>query len=119
MSFLDLHDFLIYKSWDRPIKEVKAYKVIETEKGYQIIVNALGIDKDDIEVKLLQDTLHINGKTVNEQLEFTNTVRYQFNVARITKNIKKVEYSLKNGLLLIDLLLEFKEKREIKVEYKG
>lgn len=109
---------LIYKSWDRPIKEVKAYKVLETEDGYQIVVNALGIDKKDIDVKVLQNTLHIDGRTVDEDIDFTNTVRYQFNISKIVERLKKVEYTLKNGLLHVHLILEQKHKKDIKVEYK-
>lgn len=109
---------LIYKSWDRPIKEVKAYRVLETDDGYQIVVNALGIDKDDIKVEVLQNTLHINGKTIDEDIEFTNTVRYQFNVSKIVERLKRIQYTLKNGLLHVHLILEQKHKKEIKVEYK-
>lgn len=115
-----MYDFfdLIYKSWDRPIKEVKAYKVLETEEGYLVVINALGIDKEDIQVQVLQNTLHVNGKTVDEDIDFTNTVRYQFNVGKIVERLNKVEYTLKNGLLHVHLKLEQKKKKDIKVEYK-
>lgn len=115
-----MYDFfdLIYKSWDRPIKEVKAYKVLENDNGYQIVVNALGISKDDIHVEVMQNTLHINGKTVDEDIDFTNTVRYQFNVSKIVDRLKRVDYTLKNGLLHVHLILEKETKKQIKVQYK-
>lgn len=109
---------LVWKSWERPMKEVSAYKVMEIEDGYRIVLNALGIDKDDVKVELLQNSLHIIGETVDDDMDYTNKVKYQFNVSRIQKDIEKIDYSLKNGLLIVNIRVETRKKKNIKIEYK-
>ena len=109
---------LVWKSWERPMKEVKAYKLMEIEDGYRIVLNALGIDKDDVKVELLQNSLHIIGETVDDDIDYTNKVKYQFNVSRIQKDIERIDYSLKNGLLIVNIRVETRKRKNIKIEYK-
>ena len=118
MTLFDFSDLLIHKSWSRPVKEVKAYRVIESESGYKIIFNALGVDKEDIEVKLLQNNLYVRGKTEDDDIEFTNSVNYQLNVSNLTHKIEKIEYQLKNGLLVVHLILEQQKNKNITIQYK-
>jgi HSP20 family molecular chaperone IbpA len=109
---------LVWKSWERPIKEVKAFRVLETHDGYQIVCNALGIDKEDIKVQLLNNSLHIEGETSDDEIEYTNKVKYQFNVSRIANDIEKIDYTLRNGLLIVNIITLKTKKKEIKVAYK-
>lgn len=109
---------LITKSWDRPIREAKGYNIIPTEEGYQIILNTLGIKPGDISVKASKDVLTIEGKTANEEIHFTNSVNYKFNIGNLNNDIKEVSYTVADGLTIVDLIVDTEPEKVIKITKK-
>lgn len=110
----DLFD-LIYKSWARPVKEVTGTKVIKTDEGYKVVVNVLGISKDDLSINLDERYINIKGETKIEEIEFTNKVNYQLYVGDI--NIDKITYTLKDGFAYINVRVKNSNKK-IKIQYE-
>jgi len=117
MTDFDLFD-LVWKNWNRPMKEISGYKTISTEDGYLIVANALGISKDDLKVELTREYLKISGETINKDIDFTNSVNYQFNITKIYSDIDKITYELKDGLAYINIKMTEPKTRKIKIEYK-
>lgn len=114
----DLFD-LVFKTWDRPMKEVNGYRKISTDYGYLIVANALGINKDNLEIDLTRETLKIQGKTEIEDIDFTNSVNYQFYVgSKVYEEIDKIEYELKDGLAYISIYTKPAKKKDIKITYR-
>ena len=117
MRDFDFFD-LIVKNWTRPFKEVSGYKTIETSDGYLIVVNALGIDKKDLEVKLQGNTLNITGTTEIEEINFNNNVSFKFDLSRVIRKLDGIQYEVKNGLAYIYLNIKPEEKPDIQISYK-
>lgn len=109
---------LMWKNWNRPMKEVSGYKIIDREDGYLIVANALGIAKDDLRVELTRESLKIVGSTENEEINFTNSVNYQFNIAAIHSDIDRIEYELKDGLAYVNVITKEAEENKITIQYK-
>lgn len=104
---------LVLGNWNRPMKEVSGYKTIETEKGYLLVVNALGINKSDLEIKLEGNTLSIKGVTELKEIDFSNSVSYKFKVG--TDRLDSIEYDVKDGLAYIYLNIKHKQN-EIEIK---
>lgn len=113
---MDLFD-LVFKEWNRPVKEVKGYSAIKTDDGYVVVINALGISKDDLTIDMSGNHLIVKGETKIEEIDFTNRVSYQFDVGDLGGEVKTIEYSLKDGFLYVDIKLK-KEKPKVKIQYK-
>jgi HSP20 family molecular chaperone IbpA len=112
----DLFD-LVFKEWSRPVKEVKGYSVIKSDDGYVVVINALGISKEDLTIDLSGKYLVVKGETKIEEIDFTNKVGYQFYVGDLEGDIDKVEYTLIDGFLYVDIKLKEK-KNKVKIIYK-
>lgn len=110
----DLFD-LVFKTWQRPVKEVDGYKVIETENGKTIVFNALGINKDDVSVETVGKELVVKGETSVDEISFTNKISYRIYLG--DKSLDKITYALKDGLLYITIW-EKKEKTKVKILYQ-
>lgn len=117
MTNYDFFD-LVLKSWERPVREATGYKFIEVDDGYQIVLNALGIKEEDIEIKVDRETLSVHGKTENEAIHFTNSVNYKFSIARIKNELQEVKYELQDGLLIVHLITNNEPEKLIKVSKK-
>lgn len=116
MSY-DLFD-LVLKNWDRPMREAYGYKVLTTERGYQLVLNTLGIRPEDIDINLNKDVLAISGKTENKTIEFTNSVNYKFNIHNIKNDLLEVNYEVQDGLTVVDLILKKNKADNIKIKRK-
>jgi HSP20 family molecular chaperone IbpA len=112
----DLFD-LVFKEWSRPVKEVKGYNVIKSDKGYVVVINALGISKEDLSIDLSGKYLSVKGETKIEEIDFTNKVSYQFYVGDLDGEIDTVEYRLNDGFLYVDIKLK-QTKNKVKIVYK-
>jgi HSP20 family molecular chaperone IbpA len=111
---------LVWKNWDRPMKEVSGYQKIATDYGYLIVANALGISKDDLKVELTREELLVTGKTTIEDIDFTNSVNYRFIVGRkLYEEIEHIEYEMVDGLAYIRIYTKPEVERKVKITYKG
>lgn len=114
----DLFD-LVFKNWDRPMKEVKGYRTITTDYGYLIVANALGINKEDLNIEFTSEYLKVNGKTNIESIDFVNSVNYQFYVGRkLYEEVENIKYELKDGLLYVHIYRKPEIEKNILIEYK-
>lgn len=100
-----------FKGWNRPVMEVKGWKSIPTDNGYVIIANTLGIEKKDIKINLDGKTLTLEGKTEVKEIDFTNTVKYRWDLSNLITRIENIEYEVKNGLVYIDIFTSEKQKQ--------
>lgn len=117
MTYFNYFDEL-FKSWNRPVKESKGWQLTQTDYGYLIVANALGIDKENIKLELNKSTLTLSGKTEVKEIEFTNSVNYSWDISKIVVEIENIEYEVKDGLVYILLYMQKDKKPQIKIEYK-
>lgn len=116
-NFNDLFN-VVFKSFDRPLKEVNGYKVIQKDYGYCLIINALGVDKNDLKIEVNRDTLRVSGKTEIKEIEFTNSINLVLDISQIKDKIEKVKYTMKDGLVYISLHLKQEKEKKIDIEYE-
>ena len=114
----DLFD-LVFKRWERPVLEANGYKILNTDNGCLIILNVLGIGRDDLKLEIKNGFLVIDGKTEVKEIDFINSVNYKFNVSQLRNKVDSVDYELKNGLAYISLNYKKEKEKEIKINYKG
>ena len=107
---------LIQGTWQRPMKEVNGYKVIKTSEGYKVVVNVLGISKDDLDISLDVKYLNIKGATKIEEIDFINKVNYQIYIGDFT--IDNITYTLKDGFAYINIKVK-NENKKVKIQYEG
>lgn len=109
-----------FYSFLRSEKDQTPYSVVKKSEGKMILVhNVLGVNKEDLEVKLRsedgQRILYITGQTTDD---ITNK-KYSINSRFVIKNgnkIKSVTSEAKNGLLYITI--DFEAEPEEKIEIK-
>lgn len=113
----DLFD-LYFKNWDRPMREINGYKVITTDNGYLISLNVLGVEPDDLTIKIDNNYLVVKGETFIQDIDFKNTVNYKFTLNdKVLDNIKNINYTIKNGIAYVYInLIKEKIKKEIVIE---
>lgn len=107
----------IFKSWNRPLTESNGYKIKDTEKGQLIIINVVGIDKDELTVIIEGSTLKVKGKTRLKEIDFVTETNFSIPIR--VHNLKNIEYELKNGYLYVYLNAKEDSKTNIKISYKG
>ena len=110
MDFFDNFDDIFNLMWNRfnrPVKDqspISAYKA--DGKGYVIVCNTLGMDKNDLSIRVEKQkgrpnpVLHIKGSTNLEKIHFNNTVDLSLEL-RMDSEIEDVSYEIKNGLTII------------------
>lgn len=114
----DIFDFsdLFNKAWSqfkRPVLDQKPFMVKEVDKGYVIVVNTLGIDKNDLHVTLQPErgkfpVLKIVGETNLDKIGVKNQINLGITL-KIDEDISELSYKCENGLTTI--LIETKNKR--------
>jgi len=99
----------VFGNYTRPFKEVDKYRLYRKDnKGYLLVVNAIGLDNDSIEVTLDQPEsgvrlfprINISGKKKNEINDFEYSVNISSNLM-IKEKIDNIAYDCKNGVLNI------------------
>jgi len=113
----DLFD-LVFKRWERPVLEANGYKILNTDNGCLIVLNVLGISKEDLKLDVKNGFLSIEGKTEAKEIDFINSVNYKFNISQLKNKVESVDYELKNGLAYINLNYKKEKEKEIKIVYK-
>jgi HSP20 family molecular chaperone IbpA len=113
---------LSFSNFNRPVKDMQPYKLIKTENGYILILNTLGVSKNDLSVKIGKEKgdpyahLRVSGKTVMEKFQLENNVDLSIRLI-IDEEIEDVVYEVKDGLTVVYLKLKKKEP-EVKIEAK-
>lgn len=100
--------------FQRPVKDQNPFSVYSSEKGYIIVCNTLGIDKDDLKINVKKEqgnpfpVLSVSGSSRIEKINFSNNVDLRIRL-RLSEKIDSVSYETKNGLTLVYLKTETKE----------
>ena len=110
--FLTLESFIFNSS----VKDMQPYNVYKKNKDYVIEVKTLGINPEDINVKLIDNTLEINGETQNPygNKPFNTKISLSIDTGILSK-LKKIVYKSNNGLTYITLITNEKES-DIRIE---
>lgn len=100
--------------FDRDVKDMNPYSVINTDKEVIIVHNVLGIRKEDLKLKKKlenhQTYLIIEGKTIDEITKKEYSISSRFLLDDSQLEMSKVKTVMKNGLLYI--IFPIKEERE-------
>jgi HSP20 family molecular chaperone IbpA len=113
-NFKFLHSF-----FNRPVKDMQPFQPMRVENGFIVVINTLGIDKEDIMVEIKNKKgspykyLHITGKTKMEKINFENNVDLAISL-NIEDDIAELTYNVKNGLTIV-----FLKTAEPKVELEA
>lgn len=106
-----------FSCFNRPVLDRKPCTTVKTEYGYKIIINTLGMSEDDVHVSIENGYIIIKGEKKMEDIDFDNTVNVKIYAGSVYSNIKKVEYSVKNGITYVDVFTEDTSK-EIPINKK-
>lgn len=126
MDLFDDFDGLFSSLWNRyqrPVREVNAYSVYKSPgKGYIVVCNTLGIDKNDLTVNIEKEKgrpfpiLKIKGQTKIEKINFANSVDLAIQL-KLAEEITDVKYEMKNGLTIIYIAVTVEEVPKIEASY--
>lgn len=114
-----LSNYLFYvlsKEWNRPLKEVDVRNVYKKDYGYLLLINVLGIPEERLLVDANSSNLTITGDVEIEEIDFRNRVSYELSLEHI--DVKKIEYTVKDGFLFIEIHEDKPKEKTIKVNKK-
>jgi len=114
-----LSDYLFYvlsKEWNRPVKEIDVRNVYKQDYGYLLLINVLGIPKERLLVDATADNLVITGDVELDEIDFKNSVSYELSLEGI--DVKKIDYTVKDGLLFVEIHEDKPKQKQIKVTRK-
>lgn len=109
MIFNDFFD-LFANVFNRPVKDMAPYSVYKAKSGYIIVINTLGINKDDLKIDIIKNNsmnkeyriLNIKGSTRIDKINFNNSVDLKL-VLKFNEEIQEISYETKDGITLIYL----------------
>jgi len=101
-------------SFHRPFYESQGWAATSTDDGVLIVLNALGVKKDDIEIKSTEEYVSVYGKTHDEDINRDFEVSIYYNDFRYP--VDGVKWDTENGLLKIWVKLI--EPKQVKVTRK-
>lgn len=98
-------DFLLDDYFfNRPVKDMTPYKMVEKEGKLVIILNTLGISPKDIDVEVEDGTniqfLKISGKTKNQMSDKEYSINMTFSVK---KPMESVNWQSEDGLTYLEV----------------
>jgi len=108
--------------FNKPTKDMKPYYCKRVKGGYMVVANAVGISKEDLEVKLESPTdyempvLSVVGETKIDSIDFSNRVNLKISVG-VREKIKSLSYQVKDGLVYILLGTEINAYTSMKANY--
>lgn len=109
----------MWNNFSRPVKDMQPFSVYQNEdKGYILVVNTLGINKEDLTVNLenekgsLYPILKIKGETTIEKINFSNKVNLGIQL-KIKDKVEAIDYTVNNGLTIIYLKIKKPEKETL------
>ena len=105
------YDLLFDKSFsevNRFIRDSHPYQIINGNGKDIVVINALGVDEDDIKIEIKADKynsdsnyLYIEGSTENETTGTTYSFKNRFGINKL--KVKEIKYYTKDGLLYIEI----------------
>lgn len=109
-----------FYSFFRSEKDQTPYSIVKGDNGEMILVhNVLGINKEDLEVKLKsedgQRVLYITGQTVDEKTQKKYSINSRF-VVKNGNRIKSATSETKNGLLYVTIQFDVEPDETIKIK---
>jgi len=114
--FSDYLFYVLSKEWNRPVKEIDVRNVYKQDYGYLLLINVLGIPEERLLVDAINNNLIINGDVELEEINFKNSVSYELSLKGI--EVKRIDYTVKDGLLYVEIHEDKPKAREIKVNKK-
>ena len=113
----------LYSRFQRPVKDQSPYAVYKSPgKGYIVVCNTLGIDKEDLSVNIEKEKgrpfpiLKVKGKTEIQKINFSNTVDLALQL-KLDSEIKDVKYEMKNGLTIVYIATKVEEVPKVEATY--
>ena len=46
---------LVSNNFNRPVKDMQPYNIFKQDKGYIIVVNTLGINREDLDIEIVEE----------------------------------------------------------------
>ena len=115
-DLMDPFNVWVEGNFARAFPEVQRYKTYSLKDGTSVLlVNTVGVNKDDLKVELTNDELSIKGATENKELNEKNSVNYTFDIAR-TKDIEKMKWCNRDGYTYV--YFYYKKPATMKISYK-
>ena len=108
--------------FNRPVMDQQPYSVYSSEKGFIVVCNTLGIDKNDIKVNVTKEqgnpypVLSVTGDSKIEKINFSNSVNLRIRL-KLNDEIESVSYESKNGLTLVYLKVKTIKPETIEGKY--
>lgn len=113
----------LYSRFNRPCLDQSPYSVYKAAgKGYIIVCNTLGIDKENLSVNIEKEKgraypiLRIRGKTEMPKINFSNSVDLAIQL-KLDSEITDVKYELKNGLTIVYIAVKVEEIPKMEAKY--
>jgi HSP20 family molecular chaperone IbpA len=106
----------VFNNFNRPVKDMKPYKVVRKDGGIIFVLNTLGISQDDLSIEIANKKgdpyryLNVKGTTEMEKIDFSNKVDFSIRLL-FDDEIKKLAYEVKDGLTII--YMKFEESKKI------
>lgn len=94
-----------------------SWDLTQTENGHVLSINVPGLSKQDIEIDVEDQTMHVHGRREDGSLKFI--VNKRFNLSDLEIDYDKVSATCENGVLKINLpTLEdmLPRKKSIKID---
>lgn len=113
-DFIDLIDFY----FNSTVKDMQPYTIYKKDNSYIIEIKTLGINPNDINVKLeeQESILYITGETKNKYSKTPYNVNIKLRVTKdILNSLKQVNYTSENGITYVTLMLKDRSKNKIPV----
>jgi len=113
----------LWSNFTRPVRDSYPVKVYTVDNGYMVVCNALGIQKEDLTIKIVNKKglpyprLIIKGTTEMEKINFKNSIDYAASL-KFSGKVEGMQYELKNGLAIIYIKIEQAEDEETTIDAK-
>lgn len=116
-------DFLSdYYFFNRPVKDMSPYKIVEKDDKATIVLNTLGISPEDIEIEVVGEDgkpysqyLKVSGKTKDELSDKEYNINMKFS---IRKAVKAIDWESRNGLTYLHVKFLEPEKPKVLITRK-
>jgi HSP20 family molecular chaperone IbpA len=113
---------MTFSTFNRPVKDMQPYRYIKKENGYILVINTLGISKEDIKVQITTEKgdpyryLHIKGATKLDKFDFENRVDLVIRLYMV-EEVEEFAYEVKDGLTVVYLKTKKNPEESFQAKY--